>query len=305
MEDKITLVEIIAFGHRFRLLPGLAEELIILEHEGVIYSEFWNEETDEFNYYKIRLLPYEIYQIVEAHVAKQKFDNVIENGGSFEAALNAIGNDEIAQRVYSYGNFGITKMKDGTVVDIRGCIASFYTEEIEELLCGKRKNRYELLTNFQGVDKESVILEILDSFQVISRFMTKRKHNRPAYNIENEYDIQDLLYCIIRSTFKNTKLEEWTPQIAGKSKRIDIVLPSEEILIETKYIRDNQHAKTIVNELMIDIESYHAYPHCKKIIFFIWDPNRYIIDPYVITNDLSGIRVKGKSQFFVRIIIRS
>jgi len=310
MEDEVgreenMLVEIIAFGHKFRLLPGLAEDLITLEREGVIYSEFCSEESNEFNYYKIRLLPGEIYRIVEAHVAKQKFDDVIDNGGSFEEALEAIDNVDIVQRINSYGNYGKTKTKDGNTIDIRGCIASFYTEELEDLLCGQRKSRYELLPNFQSIDKESAILEIIDSFQVISKFMANRKHKRPAFIIENEYDVQDLLYCIIRSTFRKSKLEEWTPKLAGKSKRVDIVLPDEEILVETKCIRNSQHTKTIVDELMIDIESYHSHPNCKKIIFFIWDPNGYIIDPFAITDDLSGIRVKGKSQFSVRVIIRS
>lgn len=301
---EIKKIEIKAFGHQFSLLPGLAEDLITLEKEGVIYSYFWNEVSQDFLYYKIKLLPTEIFQIVEAYIAKQKFDNAIDNGASFDEALEFINDNNIEERVFSYGDYGKTKMRDGTIEDIRGCMASFYPPEIETLLCGGKKERYELLPNLNEENKESIILKMLDSLSFITKHLEKRKHNRPAFIVENEYDVHDIIFCLIKAIFKDAREEEWTTNLAGKSKRVDIVIPCAEILLEVKYIRNDNHAKSIVDELMIDIESYYVHPKCNKLIFFIWDPKGYIIDSAIITDDLSGLRNKGDKQFFVKVIIK-
>jgi hypothetical protein len=304
MNTEPEYTEIKAFGHRFRVLSGLAENLITLEREGAIYSHFWDKKAQVFKYNRINFLPSEIFQYVEAHIAKQDFDNAIEAGATFEEALNEITNSEIAERVRSYGNYGKSKLKDGSSADLRGCAASFYGKEIESLVCGRRPDRYEVLPNFQFMDKTSLIIQIIDYFPLISRYLSKRKHGRPPFDIANEFDVQDLIFANIRSVFEDARIEEWTPKHGGKSKRIDIVVPSGNIVIETKYIRDENHAKSISDELKVDIESYHVHSACHNLIFLIYDPNKYIIDPYEISGDLSGRRIKGRSNFDVKVLIR-
>ena len=112
----------------------------------------------------------------------------------------------------------------------------------------------------------------LDQFPVIAHFLSNRTNNRPNFIIENEYDVQDLLYSNLRSVFENVKTEEWTIQHGGKSKRIDIVLPDIDTIIEVKMIRNKSHGKSISDELKIDIESYHVHPNCRKLVCFIYDP---------------------------------
>jgi hypothetical protein len=249
-------------------------------------------------------LPSEIFQYVEAHVAKQEFDDAIDSGASFEEALEAITNPEIAERVRSYGDYGHTKLRDGTTIDNRGCAASFYGEEIESLVCGGRPDRYEVLPNLDSIDKASMLIQILDYFPIVARHLAERKHDRPPFSIENEYDVQDLLYANIRSVFEDARFEEWTPKHGGKSKRIDIVIPSAEVVIEVKYVRDKSHRKNIGDELKIDIESYHSHSACKTLLFLIYDPDSNIVDPSEITNDLSGRRIKGNSSFDVQVMVR-
>lgn len=307
MQREVTepeYIEITAFGHKFKVLSGLAEDLITLEREGAVYSHFWNEEAQIFKYNRIKFLPTEIFQYVEAHVAKQEFDEALEAGANFEEALNAVTNTELAERVRSYGDYGNTKLKDGGTIDIRGCAASFYGEEIERLVCGGRPDRYEVLPNLENIDKTSMLIQILDYFPIIARHLAERKHGRPPYTIENEYDTQDLLYANIRSVFEDARLEEWTTKHASKSKRIDIVVPSAEVVIEVKFVRDRSHGKNIGDELKIDIESYHSHAACKSLLFLIYDPEANIVDPAEISNDLSGRRVKGKSSFDVQVMVR-
>ena len=82
------------------------------------------------------------------------------------------------------------------------------------------------------------------------------------------------------------------------------MIPSIELVIEVKYIRDAAHAKKIADELKVDIESYHSYPKCKNLVGFVFDPLGFIVDPDIIMNELSGPRTKGSSSFNVHIFVR-
>lgn len=302
--DKLREVEIEVFGHRFKTLPGLAEDLITLEKEGAIYSHFWDESSQTFKYYRIRLLPKEIFEYTEAHVAKQQFDDAIEKGANFEKALKAITNPMIRERVNSYGDYGNSRLKNGLVVDIRGCAASFYPPEMEALVCGQRPDRYELLPKLNEIDKTNLAIKVIDNFRVSAHSLRTRGHGRPAFLIENEYDVQDLLFACVRSVFDDARREEWTPKHAGGAKRIDIVLPSAGVLVETKFVRTSAHANSLANEIKIDLESYHSHPACKTILVMIYDPQSLIVDPDVLSRDLSGHRTKGSSAFDVQVMVR-
>ena len=84
--ESPALIEVEAFGHRFRVLRRLAEDLITLEKEGATYNHFWDETSETFRYYRVRFLPKEIFQYVEAHIAMQEFDDATEAGAAFKEA---------------------------------------------------------------------------------------------------------------------------------------------------------------------------------------------------------------------------
>lgn len=299
------MAEATVFGHRFVTLPGLVEELITLEKEGAIYVHFWDEGYQNFRYYRIQFLPSEIYQFVEAHVAKQKFDEARRLGATFEEALLAIGDPKIADRVRSYGDYGHTRLRDGSVADLRGCADSFYPEQLHALLMARCPDRYQPQPEIQPPDRPSLIIQVLDSFPVLARFMARRGNDRPPLTVENEYDVQHLLFIALRAVFADTRLEDPTPKHAGASKRIDLVVPSAGTVVETKLVRDRAHARAVGDELKVDIESYHAHAACKHMLALVYDPDHHITDPTALMNELSGFRVKGNSKFEVKVLVRS
>lgn len=166
-------------------------------------------------------------------------------------------------------------------------------------MCDQRPDRYELLPNLDQIDQASLLIRIIDNFRIGAHLLADRAHRRPPFIIENEYDVQDLLFTCVRSVFNDARTEEWTPKHAGSSKRVDIVVPSASVLIETKYIRASGHAKAVANE--IDIESYHSHPSCKSILVLVYGPANHIVDPEALETDLSGRRTKGNSSFDVQV----
>jgi REase_DpnII-MboI len=311
--DETRLVDVVAFGHQFHNFPaGLAQDLITLEREGAIYSHFADEakgpdENDlwEFRYYRIQLTPPEVFQYVEAQLAYQEFHDAHAAGASFEAALDAISDSTIAERVRGYHDGGRSRLKDGTIIDLRGCAASFYPPGMEALLCGRRRDRYEELVELGTArDRLALVMQVLNNFPLSARLLENRQRDRAAFEMTSEYDAQDLLYAILRCVFEDAKREEWTPQRAGSAKRIDIVIPSIDVVIEVKFVRSSSHARNVADELRVDFECYHDRPECKHLVALVLDPKQHLADPSQFSDDLSGLRQKNGHSFEVSVLVR-
>jgi hypothetical protein len=296
-------VDVDAFGHTFRhLLPENAADLITLEREGAIFSHFWDEAAQEFLYYRIPLLPAEIYSYVEAELAQQEFNDALRMDPSLglEGALAKVSDQEIAKRVIAYG---ISQDRDGNELDIRGCPASFLPEGMESLLCGGRHDRYERLPKLSDQrDLVGLTEKILRAFPTIAASLAHRQRGKSAFTIEDEYDVQDLLFATLRGAFDSARREEWAPSIAGTSKRIDIVIPDAGIVVEVKFVRSRAHAKVVADELKVDFESYHSHPACQHLFALVCDPAGHFGDPALLAHDLDGLRVKGPHMFTVHVI---
>ncbi len=304
--SEIEHVDIEVFGHKFKgLLPGNAEDLITLEKEGAVYANFYEEKTGNFKYYRIKFLPKEIFEYVEAIVAQQQyFEGMKKWNGNFDQALECISNKQIAERVKTYESYAVIDGKK-IKVDIRGCEASFLPRELEALVCGRRPERYELLPQINTKDKVAIILDIFDGISNNINFLLHRKHNKSTFTVEDEYDLQDILYVIIKSIFSDAKSEEHTIKHAGGAKIVDIVVPSINVVIEIKYVRNKNHASSVADEIKIDIESYHVHPNCDTLCVLIYDPKKYIIDSYSLMKDLTGLRVINTRKFEIRTIVKN
>lgn len=299
-----------AFGHAWINYPaGLAEDLVTLEREGAVYSHFADPGSEQqdgtatFSYYRVPLFPAETFQFVEASLAYQEFHAARARGASFDEALEAISNPEIAERVRTYDGYGL--LEDGTKEDIRGCHASFYPDGMEALLCGHERDRYEVLPEVEpSRERLALVMQVVNAFPVVQRILKDRSHQRPPFLIENEYDFQDILFVLLRSVFEDVQREESTPKQAGSAKRIDMVIPSAEVVIETKFIRDKSHGRAVADELRIDFESYHGHQHCRNLIAVCLDPGGHILDPAQFESELSGLRKKNQNEFNVTVLVR-
>lgn len=296
--------QVTAFGHDFRRLhPGLAANLVTLETESAIYAHFWSEEVEDFVYCRIQFQPTELVTYVESCKANDQFQAALESGLSYATAVEMISDNTIRERVLSYEAF-LIGLGDPEELDRKGCFASFLPEDIESLVCGHKPDRYERLPK-SGDSKPTyaLALKICRTLPIVISYLSNRKHNRPPYQVENEYDVQDLLYACLRPAFSDLKVEEWTPKLARKSSRIDLAVPALGLLVEVKMIRDRDHGRSVVDELKIDFESYHSYINCRRLLCVIYDPSHHIQDPEQVSRELSGLRTKDSHTFNVEVRI--
>lgn len=134
------------------------------------------------------------------------------------------------------------------------------------------------------------IERLFDRFDIVVKQLRKRRENRHTLDVEDEYDVQDLLHAMLRLYFDDIRTEEWTPSYAGKASRMDFLLRSEEVVIETKMARPTLTHKEVGDELLVDIARYKGHPHCKELWCFVYDPRGYVSNPRGIETDLSGER---------------
>jgi hypothetical protein len=139
-----------------------------------------------------------------------------------------------------------------------------------------------------SLDKATALKNIFDRFHLVARQLRNRHGSRNTLDIDDEYDVQDLLGALLKLHFDDVRREEWTPSYAGGSARMDFLLKQERIVIEIKKTRKNLGDKELGNQLIEDKARYRVHQDCRKLICFVYDPEGRITNPSGIGNDLNS-----------------
>lgn len=161
------------------------------------------------------------------------------------------------------------------------------------------------LLNFTRINLSSydVVKMVLENFSnSIKKVIQPRREGHASFTVKDEYDIQDLLYIILKSIFPNLIYEEQIPKIAGKGTKVEFVIKDEGIMIEAKMIKENDSNETkFIKELKEDLESYHTYPYLRELIFYVYDPFNKTKDKNNFSS-LEGNREKKGQTFNVTVV---
>lgn len=145
----------------------------------------------------------------------------------------------------------------------------------------------------------ALLERLLRRFHRSVRQLKHRYADRPTLAIEDEYDVQDLLHAMLRSLFDDIRPEEYTPSYAGGASRMDFLLKSEQIVIETKVASSSLRDKQVGEQLMIDIQRYQIHPDCKRLLCFVYDPHGNIRNPAGLEADLTRVHDKLEVKVIV------
>lgn len=106
-----------------------------------------------------------------------------------------------------------------------------------------------------------------------ARILANRSRKGKApYEIEDEYDVQDLLHGMLRGYLKYSVQEDPLPKVAGaKSSRADISVEELGVLIEIKYVRSPDDQKRLFDEYSQDLVLYASWPHLRTLIYLIYN----------------------------------
>jgi len=136
-------------------------------------------------------------------------------------------------------------------------------------------------------------------FHLVARQIRARHSDRSTLEVEDEYDVQDLIHALLRLDFDDIRDEEWTPSYAGGSSRVDFLLKDEFVVVEVKRARKGLADRALGEQLIIDIARYQAHPDCRTLVCFVYDPEGRIANPAGLERDLS----KLTERIEVRVIV--
>jgi len=104
---------------------------------------------------------------------------------------------------------------------------------------------------------------------------TIKKEDLDKIKIGNEYDVQRILYSLIKPIFPDARLE--VVNDAGyNSVRYDIVIDEYGIVVEVKCTRENMTERKLTEELGADSFHYKA----DQLFLFIFDKVKLIKNPF-------------------------
>jgi len=161
-------------------------------------------------------------------------------------------------------------------------------------------NDYDDLVGSNDEPRIEVVLErLFQRFHLAARQLRSRYSNRPTLEIEDEYDVQDLLHSLLHLFFDDVRKEEWTPSYAGGSSRVDFLLKKEQTIIEVKKTRKSLSDSDLGAQLIVDIARYQSHPDCNALVCFVYDPEGRIGNPNGLAADLES----NSSNIPIRVIV--
>lgn len=172
-------------------------------------------------------------------------------------------------------------------------VLSYLTEQIFDMPGSYMKTETRLLC----------LQEILEKFDLfMEAFFEKEPHGKAGIDktalmsigIKNEYDVQHILYALLKPLFPEARRE--VAEDTGFSMvRTDIWIPELSATIEIKCSRDSMTVKKLTEEIAADMIHYQS----KHIFFFLYDKNKIIDNPYAFRSTYQ----RGMDGKDIRIII--
>lgn len=157
---------------------------------------------------------------------------------------------------------------------------------------------------FVNKTADEVVRDVLNNFSnAIQKIIKDRRKGHPDFKIEDEYDVQDILYVILKSIFPNLRDEDAIAKVGAKTTKIDLIIREEKILVEVKMLKEKDtNEMKFIEDLKVDFESYHECKWLSKLYCFVYDPHKKTRD---ISNfyNLNGDRIKGVHNFNVEVIV--
>lgn len=273
----------IAFGYTFTHLPEHArEDLGSLEREGVVYTDHWIDELGDFRHVRIAFTVDEAKEFARRCWAYELF----LRAGSLYWAKDTPGIDrDIAQQADEYQ----LRTRDGaTLPPPYHCFAAFIGEHLEALTCTNVPDRQTII-ELQG--RESLLLTLGRAVQALTptiRSFNSREKGLQPWTVSREDDVRDLLYVMLKPTVFDLVKEEPTPSLASTHKFVDLSSKASRLFVEVKWIGRRGQWKRILEEVQVDIQSYHTHDACETLVFVVADAVRDVPDPRLVEREFTN-----------------
>lgn len=125
---------------------------------------------------------------------------------------------------------------------------------------------------------ESIVCMLQNFSNAIKKITTNRYNKKVGIEINQEYDVQDILFSYFKFYFNDAVRENPLKKRAGYNSIIDICFPERKIYIEIKMLKQtDNNEKNIIEQLKKDMFDYNQ-SDVENLLIFIYDPFKKIND---------------------------
>jgi REase_DpnII-MboI len=156
----------------------------------------------------------------------------------------------------------------------------------------------------ERLDAVATVLGIGSRFRYVERSLLRRHGGRSTIKITDEYDAQDLFRALLKIFFDDVRDEVWTPSYAGKSSRVDFVLPDFKLAVELKSTRATLNAASVGDQLIVDRDRYAKETSTNHLMCLVFDYDGNLENPRGMERDLERDATQEGLAVTVRIYDR-
>lgn len=106
---------------------------------------------------------------------------------------------------------------------------------------------------------------------LLQNFPAAMERWRSKWIVEDEYDVQSLLWLMLRTSFDELRYEENLPKLGRSGERYDIGIPQLGLIVEAKYARKASDFQKIVDDIGKDSVQLQPQSTFTSIIVFVYD----------------------------------
>jgi hypothetical protein len=157
-------------------------------------------------------------------------------------------------------------------------------------------------------DEISRLLALLNSdwIQNVIGYYCDHRPDFPYTRIDDEYKVQDLIYCLVSSVVPDLQFENPQPKSIGAITytRVDFSSEKLQLFLETKFVSSKSDAKTAENGMSEDIFKYGRKGSFNTLIFYVYCDNYALPNPREFERGLTGKKTIDGNEFQTYCIVK-
>src|SRR5271157_1236432 len=144
----------------------------------------------------------------------------------------------------------------------------------------------------------ALILQLCKRLPCSARILGIRRKGKASFEVNDEYDAQDLLHAVLRAYMKYTVHEEPLGKVGGgHSGRADVAVEELGTVVELKFVHGPDDQRRIVDEYSNDLLLYTKWPGLKHFIYLVYN-SQDLRDPEALeklagSQTLNGVMFKS------------
>lgn len=138
-------------------------------------------------------------------------------------------------------------------------------------------------------DPVDALRKVCLRFHAVARQLRLRKDYRSTLEVEDDYDLQDLLCALLKLEFDEVGSDEWTPPYTGGSTRTTLLLNRDRLAVVVKKTCSGLTTKELAEQVATDAAHYTSRKPCVHLFCFIYDPEGRIGSPTRLETDLTSV----------------